>query len=160
MSVVVRLAKKTDMSFVRDQITRLFASARGDNSFVIPNFEKEFNNCVDHPDQGPVFVAELNGKLVGVAACNIHRGLQAGGKVLQLDSLRTDDNVRSQGLGRALVKKVFEYSKENDVMTVELNEPPQRLPYYEERKRFYDRCGFDSAGTFRFATRDSFTRMI
>jgi GNAT superfamily N-acetyltransferase len=95
-------------------------------------------------ESDPVFalVAELEGKLVGITHYLFHYSTSAVKQVCYLQDLFTDPEIRGKGIGRALIKGVYEKAEEAGSsrvywLTHETNEMAMKL--YDQ---VADRSGF------------------
>lgn len=92
----------------------------------------------------PVYalVAELDGRIAGIAHYLLHRSTTALAPVCYLQDLYTDEHSRGRGIGKALIEAVYEWARNTGCARVywqthETNVTAQRL--YE---RIAERSGF------------------
>lgn len=85
------------------------------------------------------WVAELNGKVVGIVAAVGHQEL---GGAVELRRMAVDQNVRQQGIGFALGQKVLDFAEANKCPSVFLG----TTAYTPASHRLYKRLGFHSVG--------------
>ena len=73
----------------------------------------------------PVFVAELDGKVIGHAfvqlTVNSSQNMPIGMKSLYIDDICVDKNARRMHAGKALYERCIEYAKEQGCHDVSLN---------------------------------------
>ena len=88
----------------------------------------------------PVFVAELDGVVLGYAFC-VHQGHAAGSmtdiKTLYIDDLCVDGSARGRHIGRALYEYVLAYAREQGCYNVTLNVWAGN----DSAMKFYERMG-------------------
>ena len=89
----------------------------------------------------PVFVAELDGQVVGYAFCimqqHINNNIFTDVKTLYIDDLCVDEGLRGKHIGKALYEYVIDFAKGTDCYNLTLN-------VWEENKnakRFYEGLG-------------------
>ncbi len=94
-----------------------------------------------HDKNKPIFVAEMNNKIVGYAFCifmyssNSH--LLPDIKTLYIDDFCVDENVRGQHLGTTIYKHVLDFAKKNGCYNVTLNVWATNL----KAIKFYEKIG-------------------
>ncbi|THD76317.1 GNAT family N-acetyltransferase [Thalassobius vesicularis] len=71
----------------------------------------------DHPDQN-AFLAVLDGRAVGLVHYITHPHNWRVEDVVYLQDLYADPTVRGQGIGRALIEKVYDFADKNGTPTV------------------------------------------
>ena len=87
-------------------------------------------------------VGELGGRLVCTATVNYLRGLSYdGGLICQIEAVRTVDDLRGQGIGRALVASIVETARERGCARVQLTSNRRR----DRAHAFYERLGFTAS---------------
>ncbi len=97
-----------------------------------------FARLVDPSDPGTFgFIAEVEGKPVGLVNCVIHRHLWRVEDVCYLGDLYVDPDIRGTGAGRALIEAVYDHAGALGAphvywMTQEFN---------AEARKLYDRIG-------------------
>jgi GNAT superfamily N-acetyltransferase len=90
--------------------------------------------------RGDVLVAELDGAVVGVLQVIIFQHFQyAGGWCCEIESVHVGANVRSQGIGAALLAAAEELARACGCYRIQLTSRNVR----EEAHRFYRANGFD-----------------
>ena len=89
----------------------------------------------------PIFVAVQDGNVCGYAFCMFRRfpedNILTDVKTLYIDDLCVDENVRGQGIGRALYEFVCSFAKEQGCYNLTLNV----WACNENALRFYEACG-------------------
>ena len=85
------------------------------------------------------FVVEQGGLLVGTTVLVVVPNLSRGGRPYGLiENVVTDESVRGQGIGKAMMAHVVEAAWEQDCYKVMLLSNAKRA----EAHRFYEACGF------------------
>lgn len=74
------------------------------------------------------FVAEVDGKVVGAATGNILRGNEKEGGLALLGGIFVHPTHQGRGIGRALLNRVVEYSKEQKCHKITLYTLPVLMP--------------------------------
>jgi len=82
--------------------------------------------------------------LAGIATITENYALYAGGKVGTVQELYFVREMRSSGIGAALLNAILARGKERDWAAIELCTPP--LPQFEKTIAFYSRHGFTPVG--------------
>ena len=89
-------------------------------------------------DGRPIFVAEVDGEILGYAFCvfirHIDNNILTDIKTLYIDYLCVDESARGEGIGRALYNYVVEFAKRNDCYNLTLNvwaDNTSALGFYE-----------------------------
>ena len=67
------------------------------------------------------FVAEMGGRVVGIAHCVFHRSTSRFTDVCYLQDLFTKEELRGKGIGRALIERVIEVARESGCSRVYWN---------------------------------------
>ncbi len=123
--MVIRRAEERDIPAVAhllEQVARVHAMGRPDiyrpgTKFTAQELAEEL--------KGTVFVAELEGRVVGHCFCKIVRhapcGNMAAHSSLYIDDLCVDEACRRQGVGRALYRHAREYAAAQKLDSVTLN---------------------------------------
>ncbi|HEX4864283.1 MAG TPA: GNAT family N-acetyltransferase [Acidimicrobiales bacterium] len=91
-----------------------------------------------------VLVAEEDGRVIGMVASHTRWHLHRDGLVTSIDSLVVDREVRSHGVGAALVVAVCDEAKRTGARMVELHSHQSRV----EARRFYERHGFEVTSNY------------
>jgi GNAT superfamily N-acetyltransferase len=95
-----------------------------------------------------IWIAQSQGKVVGLLALHLTPLLHAGGNLGRITALVVDENSRGQGIGRLLVETAEKWAWEKDCTRIELTSGDQRsrahkfyqgLGYAVESKRFIKR---------------------
>lgn len=99
-----------------------------------------FQKCFDNPDKNALFVAEEDGKVVGIVRAEMVEidGMFVEQKAIYVDDLVVDEKYRKRGIARRLLELTEEFAKENGIKILksrvyEFNKPAQQ---------FLRDCGF------------------
>lgn len=145
----IRQGNNSDKPFVKDCVYNLIKMARDDpNPPEIPFFDKMWDKIVKNPQHTPLFIAEDNGKAVGMAICHQFDSLDLG-NAMSIGDLVVHPEARAGGIGSALIKHIIDYAIENDFQAIELMTPPNKSENHEKRNRFYEKHGFSEIGPGR-----------
>ena len=95
------------------------------------------------PGDGRVFVAERDGRLVGVISVALARRPAFFAETVRghVEHLYVRPDARRRGLGRALVEEAFAWLRRGGASRVELEIDPDNL----EGRRFWSALGFETA---------------
>jgi GNAT superfamily N-acetyltransferase len=117
MKSIIRKGRKEDMPAVLELIKELAAFEKEPDAVIttVDTLEKE--GFGENP-LFQVFVAEVNGKIEGMALV-YYRFSTWKGRTLHLEDLIVREEKRGSGLGNALYQKVIEYAKEEGLKRVE-----------------------------------------
>ena len=102
--------------------------------------ETDLTALLQDPDR-PILIAEKDGKVAGYAFCIVQ--LTSGNpvlcdrKVLYIDDICVDEQVRGQGIATALYQRVLEFARELGCQAVTLNVWCGN----DSAMKFYEKCG-------------------
>ncbi|MCI5591883.1 MAG: GNAT family N-acetyltransferase [Oscillospiraceae bacterium] len=141
--IVIRRAEEKDLQKVDEllfQVNKVHSDARPDlfkpgaKKYTDAELKEIFQN-----DKTPVFVACINGEVVGYAFCIFKQFVNDNNltdiKTLYIDDLCVDENVRGRHIGTALYEYVLSYAKQNGFYNVTLNvwaDNPGAVKFYEK----------------------------
>ena len=141
--IVIRRAEEKDLQKVDEllfQVNKVHSDARPDlfkpgaKKYTDAELKEIFQN-----DKTPVFVAWINGEVVGYAFCIFKQFVNDNNltdiKTLYIDDLCVDENVRGRHIGTALYEYVLSYAKQNGFYNVTLNvwaDNPGAVKFYEK----------------------------
>ena len=147
MKVSFRSAKRSDFSFVANCIQELVKiDGSGTKNLDISRMKNTFDNCLNNPKRHPLFIAEDNGRAVGMCLCNYLMTPEMGALTLHVAHLYVKEESRNKGIGSAFVYYVKNYCKENEIKAIEALSPPDSSQKYQERINFFTRHEFDIIG--------------
>lgn len=150
MSLRVRSARYEDGDFVITCVKKLTKLAEGyDRLPAIKNIEKCWDSMMKDETRSKTFIAEVDGKPIGIAACSFDYELHRGGEVCILEDLFVEDSARKTGAGKKLLEHVEAYAKSRGMVSVDLNQPPPGSAYDEIRSKFYEKNGYEAVGIGR-----------
>ncbi|MBR3803652.1 MAG: GNAT family N-acetyltransferase [Clostridia bacterium] len=89
-----------------------------------------------------IFVAEINGNIVGFTGVHFGLAFEIDGKVMRIIALAVKEEYQHRGIGTMLIKKAEECAKENGASIVGVNSGLQRLAAHS----FYENQGFFKKG--------------
>ena len=102
--------------------------------------EAELKALLADPNR-PILLAEIEGKVAGYAFCILQETkndpVLCDRKVLYIDDLCVDENLRGKGIATALYQRVLEYAKSQGCHSVTLNVWCGN----DSAMAFYDKCG-------------------
>lgn len=141
--IIIRRAEEKDLQKVDEllfQVNKVHSDARPDlfkpgaKKYTDAELKEIFQN-----DKTPVFVAYINGEVVGYAFCIFKQFVNDNNltdiKTLYIDDLCVDENVRGRHIGTALYEYVLSYAKQNGFYNVTLNvwaDNPGAVKFYEK----------------------------
>ena len=146
----IRHAKKEDITRLLEllsQVLEIHAKLRPDLFMSgTTKYGKEQLEGMINDDGKPIYVAVINGYVVGYAMCQIKvpTSNMYPIKVFHLDDLCVDEKYRKQGIGKALYQKVVESAKENNCYEITLNVWPGN----DTALKFYEKMGMKTRSIF------------
>ncbi|TAN09333.1 MAG: GNAT family N-acetyltransferase [Rhizobiaceae bacterium] len=145
LPVVIRLAERGDIG----AIVALFADdslgGHGDTTdeTARPNYETAFEAIAANP-ASHLYVAERAGQIVGTFQTTTIRGMsRRGASSLLLTAVQTRRDMRSKGIGRAMVHHAVDQARACGAAAVQLMSNSLRV----DAHRFYEREGFVKSHT-------------
>ena len=143
--IVIRRAEEKDLQKVDEllfQVNKVHSDARPDlfkpgaKKYTDAELKEIFQN-----DKTPVFVACINGEVVGYAFCIFKQfkndNILTDIKTLYIDDLCVDEKCRGQHIGKTLYNAVIDFAREHDCYNVTLNV----WSLNENALKFYEACG-------------------
>ena len=88
------------------------------------------------------FVAEVDGRVVGMIGLLLHRGYEFDGYQGEITPLVVDEVARGRGIGRALTRVGEAWFRDHGVARVKINTAHHR----REAHAFYEHLGYRSTG--------------
>jgi len=89
-----------------------------------------------------LIVAEQDGEVVGALQLTFTPSISfRGGKRATVESVRVDEKLRGQGIGKALMLYAIERAKEESCISIQLTTNAER----EDAHRFYRNLGFEGS---------------
>lgn len=124
----VRDAGRQDIGAMLDllaQVNRVHAEGRPDLFRLGTKYgADELAAILDDPDR-PVFVAEVDGRVVGYCFCEVQRmegdSIRRDATTLYIDDLCVDEGARGHGVGRTLYGHAVAWARERGFFDVTLN---------------------------------------
>ncbi|MCQ0111410.1 L-amino acid N-acyltransferase YncA [Zhouia amylolytica] len=137
MDYTIRQAHKEDMCSVRELIQELADFEKEPNAVEVTVEDLIEDGFGAHP-AFHCFVAEVNGKIVGMALV-YQRYSTWKGKTVHLEDLIVSEKMRGTGLGSALFTEVIKYGHQKGVKRIEW----AVLDWNEPAITFYEKNGAD-----------------
>lgn len=143
--LVVREARRSDLAAIlalvaADAIREVpedVAGGRGSGD-VAPEYVAAYEGITADPG-ALLLVGELAGEIVATCQVNFLRHLMYhGGLVAQVESVRTTNHLRGQGIGTALMDWVVAEARRRGAVRLQLTSNAARV----DAHRFYERLGF------------------
>ena len=131
MTLTIRNATRADRDSCMELLQSLASFSGGSTDPLAPEtFEQLLDNT-----RGEVFVAESQGRVLGMASVSYNLAMRYGGEYCQLEELMVDPAGRGQNIGGRLVERTVEQATlrgcaEYGLYLVETTE--QNLPFYEK----------------------------
>ncbi|HEY9186211.1 MAG TPA: GNAT family N-acetyltransferase [Salegentibacter sp.] len=135
MDYTIRKAAPEDMPAVLELIQELAEFEKEPDAVILTADDLIRDGFGENPSF-ICFVAEVNGKIEGMALC-YYRYSTWKGKTVHLEDLVIRKEFRQKGLGKALYTKVIEYAKKQGVKRVEW----VVLDWNTPAKNFYTKSG-------------------
>ena len=111
-----------------------------------PDLEAEVRALLADPAGGSVFVAEADGKLVGVLSACWQRAIHVPGVYAMIQDLWVDGAWRSRGVGAELVEAIASQARARGVSRLEVGLPRETFAAIASTESFYKRNGFEHLG--------------
>ena len=145
--LTIRRGTEADREFVRNCMKELFMDCcNSNNPPKLPRFDRTYDYVVRNPDFCPFFIAEDNGKQIGMISCNSLNSLSQGFSKLNIADIVVASGNRGKSIGTKLLNHVVQYARDNGYHAIELIQPKEGSRYHEERTKFYTKNGFDFLG--------------
>lgn len=146
----IRPGKKSDRDFVHRCILDVMHHTIGNtHKKEIPGFDECFDRILANPQKSPLFVAEENGKLIGLAACNKIETLETGCSSLSISDFYVVPDERGKKVGTRILNFLDDYARKNGIDSVELIQPKYEPKNTKGRTKFLSKNGFETLGPGR-----------
>ena len=141
--VIFRLAKVEDLtSIVRMLADDDLGSQRERYEDPLPESYIRAFEQIDSDPNHELVVAELDGEVMGTLHLTFIQSISfQGGLRAQVESVRIDERLRSQGIGSEMMKWAIKRCQSRGAHLVQLTTHRSR----EEAHRFYERLGFSKS---------------
>lgn len=96
-----------------------------------------------------LFVADVDGEILGAAFMNISISLDKGGKYIWLNDLFVDKNHRNRGIAKKMLLKIIYWAENNELKGIELETGINN----EATKALYNSLGFYDVVSKRYGFR-------
>jgi len=138
MRPVIRRATRADVPAIRDLYAGDYLSANKDVVGSLGAALEAFDDIEARPDD-TLYVAEIDGRVVGTLQLTILRYLTYGGaRVGLIEAVHVAESERNRGIGRAMMRAAIEEARRRGCNRVQLTSNKQR----KDAHRFYERLGF------------------
>lgn len=105
------------------------------------SYIKAFREIEADPNN-ELIVAELEGEVIGTLQLTYTPSISfQGGKRCTVESVRVDEKLRGQGIGREMMQWTIERAKENGCASIQLTTNHDRV----DAHRFYESLGFSKS---------------
>jgi GNAT superfamily N-acetyltransferase len=142
MTLSISLASPQDLA----EVVRLLAAQLEEHAIALPaTLEKAVAGMLEDPRRGRILLAGLGERAVGLACVSFTWTLDLGGHSAWLDELFVEPDLRSKGIGQALLRAAIEEARSTGAIAVDL----EVVEGHERAARLYERHGFAR----RFRTR-------
>ncbi len=139
MTVVVRTATVVDI----DELMALRREVAGEGRWIAAELpldeEGDRRTHTESAERGSLFVAEVEGVLVGMLGMHLPRYLVAD------LGMNVKDGYRGQGIGSALVERAIEWARSAGAHKIAL----QHWPHNTAARALYEKYGFEEEGYLR-----------
>jgi GNAT superfamily N-acetyltransferase len=139
-NIEIGFATEKDLPYLVEMLAELFAL----ESDFHPDPAKQMRGLLtilDEPELGKLFVARVDGKVVGMANALITISTAEGGRALLLEDVVIHRDHRGGGLGRQLVEHVLKWAKQRGIVRVTLLADRDNQPALD----FYRKQGFENS---------------
>jgi (aminoalkyl)phosphonate N-acetyltransferase len=134
-AVTIRRASAADREVIYQMICGL------ENTVLDrPGFDAVFDRNIPSPNI-TYFLAEQNGKPVGMVSCHIQPLLHHAALVSEIQEMYVEPEYRSQEVGKTLMEHVTAFAKGEGAIQMEVTSRATR----EQAHRFYEREGFEKS---------------
>lgn len=137
MNAIIDFATLDDLDAMADLLTGLFAQ---EHDFA-PDRSKQLAGLariLAEPARARLFVARLDGRVAAMANIQIGLSTAEGGEVMMIEDVIVDPTLRGQGLGRTLLRHVFDWGAGQGMTRATLLTDHDNL----DAQAFYARMGF------------------
>ncbi len=132
MDVSVRKALPSDEEVLYGMLCDLESEVLPRGSFATVYHSNLGNEKIGY------FIAELGGEAIGMVSCHVQLLLHHAAAVGEIQEMYVDPALRSQGIGKALVRAVQDFAEQLGAHQVEVTSNKLR----NDTHRFYEREGF------------------
>lgn len=143
MGLLFRAAKIDDLpAIVRMLADDFLGSQREQYENPLPDsYIKAFNEIEADPNN-ELIVAEKDGEVIGTLQLTFTPSISfRGGKRATVESVRVDESLRGQGIGRKLMLYAIERARDAGCISMQLTTNAER----EDAHRFYRNLGFEGS---------------
>lgn len=106
---------------------------------ALPDYLAAFDEIAADPERGALYVADLDGRVVGTMRLTILRHLtHRGARVAQIEAVHVVEEMRGRGHGAAMMRFVLDEARHRGCRRAQLTSNKSRT----DAHRFYARLGF------------------
>lgn len=141
--LIIRRARETDLPDIIAMFAADDKGGHGDTTDpdAFEDYLKAFY-VIDASSNENLFVAELGGEVVGTFELLFTRTLTGRGSLTMiLEAVQTRPDMRSRGIGKAMVEYAVEEARRRDCRLAQLTSNATRT----DAHRFYERHGFEKS---------------
>jgi GNAT superfamily N-acetyltransferase len=141
--LIIRRARETDLTDIIAMFAADDKGGHGDttDADAFEDYLKAFY-IIDASQNENLFVAELSGEVVGTFQLLFTRTLTGRGSLTMiLEAVQTRPDMRSRGIGKAMVGYAVEEARRRDCRMLQLTSNATRT----DAHRFYERHGFEKS---------------
>ena len=131
-SINIRKIKAEDLDFVYKSICEL-----ENEVFDLEIFKSIFNENLSNPNH-LYLIAESGNESLGFITFHVQNLMHHCGLVGEIQEFFIDKNHRGKGVGRKLVDEIIQYSKQNNLKSIEVTTNKKRV----ENVAIYENLGF------------------
>ena len=139
----IRRAKYGDMPKINDLLCQVLNVHHEGRPDIFKSGAKKYTDCelkeIIEDDTRPIFVAEIDGEVVGYAFCifiqHENNNILTDIKTLYIDDLCVDESCRGMGIGKMLFDAVKDYAVSVGAYNIDLNVwefPGSATGFYEQ----------------------------
>jgi len=129
--VEIREATIEDEAVVFDLLRQLMESATGDSPVNQPRGSDTFRQVLENEDMGTVFLAEEDGRALGLLTLSYPVAIRCGGIYSCIEELIVVEQARGKGVGGALLEASIERATARGCYELQVNRPSELgMPVY------------------------------
>lgn len=139
--VQIRQARRDDVAEIVRMLGDDFLGRDRERVADLSPYLEAFD-AIDQEPNNNLFVAEIEGKVVGTFQLVFMLGLSLGAcKRAEIEAVRVDASMRGQGLGKTMFAWAIAHARANSCCVLQLTTNKAR----KDGQRFYDQLGFEAS---------------